>query len=71
MDMFALGNILHGGIVDLVSPGSNILLLAMGWMVDVAMSSVLLQSSAVSSKMIRMTTVEADVGGGSSSQWRG
>jgi hypothetical protein len=68
--MFALENILHGGIVDIVDPGSNNLLLVMGWMVDVAMSGGLHQSSTFSNKMANRTAIEEDVGGGSSSRWR-
>jgi hypothetical protein len=38
--MFTLGNILHGGIVDMTDRGSNNLLLATGQIVDVAMHDI-------------------------------
>jgi hypothetical protein len=70
--LFTLWNILHGNIVDVTGPGNNSLLLATGWMVDVALSYVVLpRSKAVSRVVASMTTVEADnAEGGSSSQWR-
>jgi hypothetical protein len=67
--LFALGNILHGGVVHTASPGSDGLLLATGWMVDMVMSGVLLRSSALSGDVPSMPIVEADVGGGSSGRW--
>jgi hypothetical protein len=60
-DLFTLWNILHGSIVDAAGPGSNSLLLATGWMVDVALSYVVLpRSKAVSRVVASVTTVEAD-----------
>jgi hypothetical protein len=53
-------------------PGSNSLLLAMGWMVDVVMGYVVLpQSKAALRVVASTTTVEVDnTGVGSSSQGR-
>jgi hypothetical protein len=69
-DLFALANISHGCVVHIISLGRDSLLLAMGWMVDVAMSGVLLWSNALSGEVAHMITVEADgAEGGSSSQW--
>jgi hypothetical protein len=70
-DLLTLGNILHGSIVDATGLDNGNLLVTTWWMVDVAMSGVLLRSGAVSGKIASTTTVEVDgVKDGSSSQWR-
>jgi hypothetical protein len=54
----------------MASPGSDHLMLATGWMVDVALSYALPWSSELSTVVASMTKVEADdAGGGSSSRW--
>jgi hypothetical protein len=53
----------------MTSPGSDNFLLTMRWMVDVALSSVLPWSSALSREVASTTTIKADgAGGGSSSR---
>jgi hypothetical protein len=69
-DLLALGNILLGGVVDTVGLCNGHLLWTTWWMGDVALSGVLLRRGALSSEVARMTTVEAGVvGGGSSDRW--
>jgi hypothetical protein len=62
-DLFILRNILHSSVVHTAGPGSDNLLLAMRWMVDVAMNYVLLGCSALSDEVAHTTTIEVDVGG--------
>jgi hypothetical protein len=68
--LVALANIQRGSVVHIICLGRDSLLLAMGLMVDVAMSGDLLWSSALSGEVACTITVEADgAEGGSSSQW--
>jgi hypothetical protein len=65
--LLTLGNILHGSVVDATGLGNNNLLLTMWWMVDVAVSDALLQSSALSGKVSCTIIVEVGIAGGDSS----
>jgi hypothetical protein len=61
-DLLALGNILHSSVFDVAGLGNGNLLMTL--------SVILLPSSAITSKVVSLTTVEADVaGGGSSGRW--
>jgi hypothetical protein len=68
-DMLALRNILHGSVVDIAGL-CNDNLMTMWRVSDVALSDILLWHGALSSEVVRATTVEARVaGGGSNSRW--
>jgi hypothetical protein len=70
--LVTLGNVLHGGVVNVTSPSGDSLLLTMWWVTDVALSGVLLRCGSLSCKVARTTVVQADVvGGGADGQWHG
>jgi hypothetical protein len=70
-DLLALENIFHGDVVDAAGLCNGHLLGTTWWMGDMALREILLWSSALSSEVVRATTVEAGVaGGGSHGSWR-
>jgi hypothetical protein len=69
-DLLTLGNVFHGGVVDVTGLCNDHLLLTTWRVSDVALSSVILRRGALSSEVARATTFKAGVAGGSSSnQW--
>jgi hypothetical protein len=69
-DLLALGNILHGSVVDVAGLRHGHLLWTTWWMGDVALSGILLWHEALSSEVARAATVEVGVsGGGPSRGW--
>jgi hypothetical protein len=70
-DLLTLGSILHSSVVDVTDLCNDNFLITTWWLSDVALSSILLRSGALSSKVAWVTTVEAGVaGGGSHGRWR-
>jgi hypothetical protein len=63
-DLLALGNILNGSVVDAAGLRNSHLLRTTWWVGDVVLHGSLLRCGALSSKVARATTVEADVTGG-------
>jgi hypothetical protein len=69
-DLLALGNILHGSVVDAAGLCNGHLLQTTWRMGDVAQSGIHLWRGALPSKVARMTTIEAGVaGGGPNGRW--
>jgi hypothetical protein len=68
-DLLALGNILHGSVVDAADLHHGHLLRTTWWMSDVALRGILLWRGALSSEVAQATTVEAGAAeGGPSSR---
>jgi hypothetical protein len=70
-DLLALGNVLHGSVVDTTGLCNGHLLQTIWQMGDVVLSGILLRRRALSSEVARATTGEAGVArGGSHGRWR-
>jgi hypothetical protein len=67
--LLALGNILHGCVVDVAGLCNGHLQWTMWRMGDVALRGILLRRGALSSEVARATTIEAGVAEGDPSGW--
>jgi hypothetical protein len=69
-DWLALGNVFHGGAIDMAGLANSHLLWTTWWMGGVALTGVFLGRGALSSEVARAAIVEAGMaGGGSGGRW--